>query len=149
MNKALKGILAGLVATVVLSILMMMKSKMGLMPDIDVISMLASNMGGSAKMGWLAHFMIGTLGYGLAYAFVFSKLPLCGHVSRGILLGITGWLMMMVVVMPMMGAGLFGMAMPSGVMVPVMTLMLHVIFGAVLGFTFAKQYKQSAPPTIK
>lgn len=139
MNKALKGILAGLAATVVLSLLMVMKSKMGLMPDVNVISMLASKMGGEISMGWVAHFMIGTLGYGLAYAFVFSALPFGGHVSRGIALGIVGWFMMMIAVMPMMGAGLFGLGMPSGVMVPVATLVLHVIFGAVLGFVYGKQ----------
>ncbi len=139
MNNALKGILAGLAATIVLSLLMVMKSKMGLMPDVNVISMLASKMGGETSMGWMAHFMIGTLGYGLVYAFVFSALPFGGHVSRGILIGIAGWFMMMIAVMPMMGAGLFGLGMPSGMMVPVATLMLHVVFGAVLGFVYGKQ----------
>ena len=138
MNKLLKGILAGLVATIVLSVLMLVKAKMGLMPDVDIISMLAGAMGGSAVMGWVAHFMIGALVYGLIYAFIFSTLPFGGHVSRGTLLGIAGWLMMMVVVMPMMGAGLFGLSMPSGMLVPVATLMLHIIFGAVLGFVYGK-----------
>ena len=44
--------------------------------------------------------------------------------------------MMMIVIMPMAGAGLFGMNM--GVMAPVMTLMLHVIFGAVLGLVYGR-----------
>jgi hypothetical protein len=39
--------------------------------------------------------------------------------------------MMMVAVMPMAGAGFFGMNL--GIAAPVMTLMLHIIFGAVLG----------------
>ncbi len=138
MNKALKGILAGLAATIVLSLLMVMKSKMGLMPDVNVINMLSSKMGGEASMGWAAHIMIGTLGYGLAYAFIFSELPFGGHVSRGIAIGVAGWLMM-IAVMPMMGVGLFGLGMPSGMMVPVATLVLHVIFGAVLGFVYGKQ----------
>jgi len=42
-------------------------------------------------------------------------------------------------VMPMAGAGLFGMAM--GIMAPMMTLVLHVIFGAVLGAVFQAQAK--------
>jgi hypothetical protein len=42
-------------------------------------------------------------------------------------------------VMPMAGAWLFGMAM--GLMAPVMTLVLHVIFGAVLGAVCQVQAK--------
>lgn len=136
MNKVINGILAGLAATVVLSMLMVMKAKMGLMPDVNVIAMLASKMGGNIMMGWVAHFMIGVIGYGLAYALVFSELPFGNHTTRGIALGATGWLVMMVAVMPMMGAGLFGLAMPSAIMVPVATLMLHIVFGAVLGFVY-------------
>lgn len=44
--------------------------------------------------------------------------------------------MMMVVLMPMAGVGLFAMSM--GAMAPVMTLVLHLVFGAVLGWTFGK-----------
>jgi hypothetical protein len=38
--------------------------------------------------------------------------------------------------MPMAGAGLFGMNM--GVMAPMMTLVLHLIFGAVLGWVYGR-----------
>lgn len=138
MNKYLSGILAGLVATIVLSALMIMKGMMGLMPDVDIIAMLAGQMGGSAAMGWVAHFMIGIVGYGLAYTLVFSKLPIGGHLVRGVALGLAGWASMMIVLMPMMGAGLFGMGLASGIMVPVATMMLHVIFGAVLGLVYSK-----------
>ncbi|MBE0508399.1 MAG: DUF2938 family protein [Marinospirillum sp.] len=136
MNKISAGLLSGLVATFVLSALMLLKGMMGMMPDLDVIKMLAGQMGSGAAMGWVAHFMIGVLGYGLAYTVVFSKLPLGGSWVRGLALGVAGWLGMMVVLMPMMGAGVFGQQMPSGMMVPVGTLMLHAIFGIVLGLVF-------------
>jgi hypothetical protein len=57
-----------------------------------------------------------------------------GPVGSGVLFGTAAWLMMMIAVMPMAGAGLFGMSM--GIMAPIMTLMLHAVFGAVLGATF-------------
>nr|WP_244483514.1 DUF6789 family protein [Mesorhizobium sp. 1M-11] len=41
---------------------------------------------------------------------------------------------MMILPMPMAGAGLFGLAL--GMMAPVMTLILHFIWGAVLGVMF-------------
>ena len=138
MNKFVKGIVAGLVATILLSVLMIMKSKMGIMTDVNIIAMLASKMGGNSIMAWLAHFMIGMLGYGFTYVLVFSKLPFESIILRGIILGIAGWVAMMIAIMPMMNAGLFGLNLASGMMVPVVTLMLHIIFGAVLSFVNSK-----------
>jgi hypothetical protein len=130
-----KGILGGLVATVVLSAIMMMKDAMGVMPQLNIIQMLATMMGVSAAIGWVMHFMIGGL-WGLLFALAYRVVPGGSHVRKGIVFGIGAWLMMMVAVMPMAGAGLFGMAM--GMMAPVMTLMLHIIFGAVLGLVHGK-----------
>ncbi len=132
----LRGLIAGFIGTVVLSLLMIMKAKMGFMPELDVIAMLASKMGGSAVMGWLAHFMIGTVGYGLAFSLINPLLPSNSFVVKGIILGVIGWLAMMLVVMTMMGAGVFAMNM--GMMAAVMTLILHIIFGAVLGFVYSR-----------
>lgn len=56
MNKIAAGVIAGLVATIVLSMLMVMKNMMGIMPDVDIIAMLAMKMGGVAAMGWMIHF---------------------------------------------------------------------------------------------
>ena len=134
MKPLFASLLAALVATVALSILMVAKSMMGLMPQLNVIHMLATQMQGGPAMGWAAHFMIGVLAYGLVWALVFRRLPFGGNPLRGMLLGLAGWLVMMLVVMPMAGAGLFGLEM--GLMAPVATLMLHIIFGLVLGMAY-------------
>ena len=130
--RLIPGALAGLVATLVLSAIMMAKSMMGLMPELDVITMLAGMMGAGLAMGWIAHFMIG-IGYGVVLSIVENAFEL-SLTLKGMLLGALGWLVMMVAVMPMAGAGLFGLEL--GMPVPVMTLVLHLIFGAVLGFTY-------------
>ena len=137
MNTHIAGILAGVIATVVLSALMLLKGMMGMMPDLDVISMIAGMMGAGAVMGWIAHFVIGAV-YGLVFASVSRPGTTGSIVAQGVGLGVLGWLVMMIVLMPMAGGGMFGLAMPSGMMIPVATLMLHIIFGAVLGFSFAK-----------
>jgi len=136
MNTYIAGVAAGVIATVVLSALMMLKGMMGMMPDLDVIGMLSGMMGAAAAIGWIAHFVIGAV-YGLIFAGVFGTVDMGGAVLRGIGLGIVGWLVMMIVLMPMVGGGLFGLSMPSGMMVPVATLILHVIFGVVFGVTYA------------
>lgn len=62
MNNLIKGLIAGAVATLVLSILIMIKMKMGLMPDLNVIKMLASKMGIMAAMATLVlHLIFGAV----------------------------------------------------------------------------------------
>jgi hypothetical protein len=135
MNNIGKGVIAGFVATVVLSMFMAMKSAMGLMLELDTISMLSGMMHSGPAMGWMAHFMIGAILWGGLFALLAPKLP-GGHLwLKGVVFGIGAWVVMMVAVMPMAGAGFFGMNL--GMAAPVMTLMLHIIYGAVLGGVYA------------
>ncbi len=131
-----KGILGGLAGTAVMSALMLMKSAMGVMPQLDVIHMLSGMMGVSAAMAWVIHFMIGAV-WGALFALSYRAIPGGGSVVKGMLFGTGAWLLMMVMVMPMAGAGFFGMNL--GVMAPMMTLVLHIIFGAVMGLVYGKQ----------
>ncbi len=143
MTNISKGIIAGLAATVVLSMIMVAKGMMGLMPELNVIAMLSSMMSGAPVVGWVIHFAIGILVWGLAFVAVLRILPGTSVVAKGISFGIAAWIVMMLMVMPMAGAGLFGLNM--GMMAPVMTLILHVIYGAVLGFTYSKLNSDNVP----
>ena len=131
-----KGILGGIVATAILSGLMLMKSAMGIMPQLDIIKMLSSMMGVSLAVAWMAHFGIGAM-WGALFALAYRVIPGGTAVVKGMLLLTGAWLVMMVMVMPMAGAGLFGMHM--GLMAPMMTLVLHLIFGAVLGLVYGNR----------
>ncbi|TYB85774.1 DUF6789 family protein [Oceaniovalibus sp. ACAM 378] len=135
MTNLKNGFLAGFVATAVLSVLMVAKGMMGVLPELDVAAMLAMMMGAPTIVGWIAHFMIGTVAWGGGFAILYDMIPGGSAVLKGIVFGIVAWLGMMIVIMPMAGAGFFGMN--FGVMAPVMTLVLHIIFGAVLGKTYA------------
>lgn len=137
-----KGIAAGFAATVVLSVLMVFKGMMGLMPKLDVVTMLTFMAHGvmgtpqSLAVGWLLHFMIGSLAWGIAFALLYAAIPGKSPLVKGLVFGTAAWLLMMVLVMPMAGAGFFGLGL--GVAAPIATLMLHWVFGAVLGSTYAK-----------
>jgi hypothetical protein len=50
---------------------------------------------------------------------------------RGVIFAVGAWLLMMIVMMLMAGAGLFGLGL--SMMTPVATLVLHIVFGLVLG----------------
>lgn len=136
------GVIAGLAATVVLSVIMIMKSVMGVLPEFNVIGdwvAVLSTFGLPASMpiGWIAHFVLGAV-FGAAYAQFRGMLP-GSDVVAGIAFGVAAWLGMMIAFMPLAGNGVFGMNI--GMMVPVMTLVLHVIFGAVLGLVYGKLNK--------
>ena len=141
-SNVVKGMVAGFVATIVLSALMVMKSMMGLMPQLDVITMLTKMMGGSSHaIGWIAHFMIGTVIWGGLFAWLDPQIPGRAHWLKGVIFAVGAWLLMMIAVMPMAGAGLFGANL--GMMAPVMTLVLHIIFGAVLGGVYGAERPES------
>lgn len=139
MNIYLRSMIAGFAATVILSALMMIKGAMGIMPQLDVIAMLArmaqDMMGfGGAGLAWMMHFMIGTVVWGILFALLYGTLPGAGAITKGISFGVLAWLLMMIGSMPMAGASLFGLGL--GMMAPIMTLVLHIIYGAVLGAVF-------------
>jgi len=136
----LKGMVAGFVATTVLSTLMLMKMMMGVMPELNPIKMISDMLGASPAVGWVMHFMIGSVLWGSLFAWLDPNIPGEGHWQRGILFGVGAWLVMMIVMMPMAGAGFFGSHL--GMMAPVMTLVLHVVFGFVLGAVYALERPQ-------
>lgn len=128
------GLLAGLFATVVLSLIMLGKAYIGLAPELDIPTMLASMVStDNVLIGWVIHFIIGTVGYGLAIA-AFHAATLSSPLQKGLILGGIGWLFMMLILMPLAGLGFF--AMELTILAPALTLMLHLIFGALLGWFF-------------
>lgn len=133
-----RSMMAALAATIILSVLMLMKTALGIMPELNLPQMIADAMGSDQAplLGWTVHAMIGVVVYGAAMAALAAGFPGEGYLGRGLLLGTIGWIVMMVVLMPMMDVGLFGMQL--GLMAPVMTLVLHLVFGGVLGWVYAR-----------
>ena len=72
-----KAMVAGLVATIVLSLLFVMKDAMGIMPQLDLPKMIAGMMGmpDAPMAGWAVHFFIGVVVYGAALALLDEHLP--------------------------------------------------------------------------
>ncbi len=135
---SIRAVAGGLVATAVMTVLMLMAPAMGL-PPMNIGAMLGSVMGGSLLLGWMAHFVIGTV-LAIIYATLFvTRLPGPGFV-RGALYGLVPWIVAQLVVMPMMGAGLFGGSFGAGFG----SLMGHLIYGAVLGGIYGTSEAQAA-----
>lgn len=129
------GILAGFAATMVLSAFMLMKQFMGFMPQMDMIGMISRMLNSSRSIGWMIHFMVGGLLYGGVFGWVLGPADWGGaYWIKGLILGAAGWVLAMTMMMPMAGNGFFGVKL--GGMVPVMSLLMHLMFGAVLGLSY-------------
>jgi hypothetical protein len=148
-----KSMMAGLVATGVLSVVILLVSLPGVTPSLIVLNvpkLIAAGLGlpEAPLLGWTMHFLTGVVIYGSAMAALSSGLAWNHHVGRGLLLGAMGWTLMMVWLMPVMGAGLFGIE--FGFMTPVLTLALHLLFGGILGWVDGRMTRRddSAGPAI-
>lgn len=98
----------------------------------DIAGMLGSMLGGSWMAGFMMHVVNGTLIFPGLYAFVaYERLPGAG-VARGVTFGVLLWLVAQVVVMPMMGAGVFS-AGRGGMVAAVGSLLGHLLYGVALG----------------
>ena len=137
-----KALLAGLAGTAAMTMLMLMAPRMG-MPPMNIGAMLGSVMGGNVALGWAAHFMIGTalaVGYAALFA---SRLPGPPAV-RGAIFSLIPWLMAQLIVMPMMGLGLFS----GSVLAAGGSLMGHLLYGALLGLLYGSEPAVHAAPHL-
>ena len=126
---------AGVAATVVMTAMMMFVAPM-MGVHMDIAASLASMMNMPWAVGLTAHMMLGVIVFPLVYAFVFANRLPGSPAVRGVIFGVVLWLIMEAVVMPMLGAGVFGMNGP-GMMGAVAALVAHLAYGAILGFIAA------------
>jgi uncharacterized membrane protein YagU involved in acid resistance len=123
-----------------MTMLMLTAPLMGL-PPMNIGAMLGSVMGGNVALGWVAHFMIGTV-LALGYAALFSARFPGPPAVRGALYSLIPWLMAQVIVMPMMGMGLFGgSALAAGG-----SLMGHLGYGLLLGGIYGETTEPRLEP---
>lgn len=138
-NRTWRAMVAGFAATIVLSMMMLIKSAAGVMPYADPIEALTkvSTMWLGTPLqpwvGWVEHFLMGTVLWGIVFAVIETALPGPGWL-RGVLFSIGAWFAMMLILMPLAGAGLFGLGLGWGI--PIMTLVLHMMWGAILGWVY-------------
>lgn len=127
------GLIAGFLATIVLSMMMLMKRQMGIMPELSMIGMLGRVTDQPRSVDWLIHFIVGTVFYGLLIAFLAPMLPF-DYWLDGVIVGLIGWMIASLTLMPAAGRGFFGLNIGASAFI--MSMMMHVIFGAILGLIY-------------
>ncbi len=147
--RALRGVVAGFAATVVLWVL---KLSSGALPQLETIRFLDRVAEATAKFtalpdppmaGWMWHLMIGTLFWGALFGILLPILPGRRYWMKGVAFGVMIGMLVMLMVMPLAGAGYFGMQLT--LLDPVVSLIFHIIYGVTLGAVYVFLSCDSAP----
>jgi len=126
-----KPALGGFVGTLAMTAMMyMVGPMMGL--DMDIAAMLGGMLGIGWTGGLIVHFINGTVLFPPVFALALQAHLPGGPAVQGTVWGGILWLAAQLVVMPMMGAGLFS-AQAGGMMAAAGSLAGHLIYGALLG----------------
>ena len=132
MSRIQKGMAAGFAATVAVSLVEAANLMLG--PWFNSFPILLAHMVGmenTPAVGWIMHFVAGTLILGPAFGILCPRLPTDTAQTKGILFAVGAWIVMMLTVAPLTPIGMFGMA--GGFSTLAWMLTTHIVFGVVLG----------------
>jgi|SRR5690625_945211 len=130
-----KGIWYGLLGTFFMSIIMLIGMGSGMSPIPEPIpAAIAKELLGNTPKPVIMSFAIFThFGYGAFWgAALFNWVKANGNMWHGLGWGVMLWLIMELIVLPLLGWGVFGTAVTPKIAVA--TLVLHLIYGAILGW---------------
>ena len=141
-NKIQKSILAGIIGTVIMTLVIMVAPMMG-MPKMSPPAMLSGMLGMPIFVGWIMHFMIGII-FAVIYTYVVaSKLKIENIYLKGAIFGIIVFVFAQIM-MKVMGAI---MPMPkmegSMLLMAIGSLMGHIIYGIAVAKTVGESYCSS------
>ena len=127
-----RAIAGGLVGTILLTLMMRFVAPMMTGQKMDVAGKLGDMTGMGPIAGMIMHFLVGSVVFGLIYAFVLFKFLPGAPWQKGLLSGVIFWLGLEILMMPMMGGGFFSSQM-GGMKIVVAALIAHLVYGAALG----------------
>ena len=137
MSRVQKGMIAGLFATVAVSILEAVNVFAG--PWVEPFPLFVASligMPGNLAVGWIAHFIAGTVILGALFGILCPRMPGQTPETKGIIFAVGAWAVLMVAVFlfgdsrMFRGSGGFGMV--------AWMLVSHAVFGIVLGNVYAR-----------
>ncbi|MES2859950.1 MAG: DUF6789 family protein [Pseudomonadota bacterium] len=137
MSRVQKGLIAGFAATIAVSILEAVNVLAG--PWVEPFPLfVASLMGmpGNLAVGWIAHFVVGTVVLGSLFGILCPRMPGQTPETKGIIFAVGAWAVMMVAVLLVGNSGTFAGAGGFGPIV--WMLVTHAVFGIVLGNVYAR-----------
>ncbi len=132
LNRIPRALLAGVVATAAMTFMAYIVAPVMLGHPMDIAQMLSGFAGGSWAIGMLMHLMNGIVVFPLIYLIVLYRFLPGAPWLKGILWGVVLWLGLEIVILPMMGAGVFSTN-EAGAKALMAALVAHLIYGGLLG----------------
>ena len=123
-----RAIGGGLAGTVVFTLMMRFLAPEMIGHPMDIAAVLGTFTGLGTPAGMLMHFLLGTLGFAIAFVIVGPYLPGPGWL-RGVTFMTVIWFLGGLIAMPVLGVGLFF----GGAKEAIAALFGHVALGAILG----------------
>ena len=143
-NKITKSITAGIIGTTVMTLFMMIAPMMG-MPKMSAPHMLSGMLVVPIAVGWIMHFMIGTI-FAFAYAFFFINVlkKVSSNILKGAIFGFAVFIFAQIMM------AIMGMMMPMPPMEGNMMLMMigsimgHIVFGITVAIFIKEQVAEKS-----
>jgi hypothetical protein len=132
--KLVRALAGGFLGTVIFTLMGLFVAPNIIGQPMDVAALMAPMLGGSHTAGVMAHFLIGTIVFPIAYLILGIRTLPGPAWLRGALFLIPVYLVAMTVMMPILGQGLFFGSPPKAMV----ALMGHVAFGLVMGAIIGK-----------
>jgi hypothetical protein len=149
-NKLGRSILAGIVATAIMTVVGVIAPYMGL-PKMNPAEMLSGMLGVSPVLGWIMHFMIGII-FAVVYVYLFNpRVHIHSRAGKGLVYGIVVFVFAQVMMFLMSKL----MPMPSDSMENDMVLMMigsligHLVFGLFVGLLVPLEEPAGAHDNLK
>ena len=143
-HKITKSIIAGIIGTAVMTLFMMIAPMMG-MPKMSAPNMLSGMLGVPIAVGWIMHFMIGTI-FAFAYAFFFINVmkKVSSNILKGAIFGFTVFIFAQIM-MAFMGMMMPIPPMEGNMMLIILgSIMGHIVFGITVAI-FVKEQVTEKP----
>jgi hypothetical protein len=142
MPRILNGLVAGFVATIITSLVLIGGTRSELLARVDPVTELTAAVNKyqigpiAPQVGWALYFVIGTVVLGTLYA-RFRPLFGSGAVFSGVIFGALVWTAEVVFLQPVTGVGLLAHGLPAGATEGAAALFLNLVYGVVLGIVYA------------
>ena len=124
--------------------LMELKSRSGLLPDFDpsaslrtALSSLVAGAIPQEALVWLLSPLNGAALIGLLFGRFFNVLPGSNGLTKGLILGCAGWLLLATVLFPALGIGIFAFSLNLGFGPALFSFAMVQSYSLVLGFVYA------------
>lgn len=135
------GLAAGFIASAISLMFLALTTWMALVPEFNYVLIQGSIFGFAKTIfsGWIVYFLIGAIFWGSLYAWLEPNLLSPKPITRGIIFGLIVWLIVMVILMPIAGVGIF--IKQYGFLSSIIILMTDLVFGVAIACFYERLRK--------